>query len=106
MADEGRFDVVWPLGHSRVEEVAANARPNDLSDKTIAFVWDYLFKGPEMFEIIQEHLSAQFPGVRFVDYPVFGDIHGSDSEERESLNAMPDRLRDHGADAAVVAVGA
>jgi hypothetical protein len=103
---EGRYDVVWPLGRSRIEEVTANERPQDLSTATIAFVWDYLFKGPEMFEIIQEHLSALHPGVRFVDYSVFGNMHGTDAEEKAVLDAMPDRLREHRVDAAVVAVGA
>ena len=103
---EDRYDVVWPLGRSRVEEVAANERLADLSGKTIGFIWDYLFKGPEMFEMIKTKLSAEFPGVRYVDYEVFGNIHGSDAEEKASLSALPERLREHGVDAVVLAVGA
>ena len=103
---EASYDVVWPLGRSRVEEVAANKRPADLSGKTIGFIWDYLFKGPEMFEMFKAQLSAKFPGVRYVDYQVFGNIHGSDAEEKANLGALPERLREHGVDAVVVAVGA
>lgn len=103
---EASYDVVWPLGRSRVEEVAANERPADLSGKTIGFIWDYLFKGPEMFEMFKAQLSAKFPGVRYVDYQVFGNIHGSDAEEKANLGALPERLREHGVDAVVVAVGA
>lgn len=103
---EARYDVVWPLGRSRVEEVAANERPLELSGKTIAFIWDYLFKGPEMFGIIKAQLSAEFPDVRYVDYEVFGNIHGSDADEKANLSALPARLREHGVDAAVLAVGA
>jgi hypothetical protein len=103
---EAQYDVVWPLGRSRVEEVAANERPLDLSGKTIAFIWDYLFKGPEMFEAVKGRLSTAFPGVRYVDYQVFGNIHGSDAEEKANLSALPTRLREHGVDAVVLAVGA
>ena len=93
-------------GQSRIEEVTANERPPDLSGATIAFIWDYLFKGPEMFQIIREHLSAASPGVRFVDYEVFGNIHGTDAEEKENLGLLPERMRAHRIDAAVLAVGA
>jgi hypothetical protein len=103
---EGLYDVVWPLGRTQVEEVSANARLDDLSGKTIAFIWDFLFKGPEMFEIFKEHLSAAFPGVRYVDYQIFGNIHGSDTEEKANLAAMPMRLHDNRVDAAIIAVGA
>jgi hypothetical protein len=106
MDTEGRYEVVWPLGQSRVEEVPPNERLGDLSGKTVAFIWDYMFKGPEMWALIQEHLSAVFPGVHYVDYTVFGNIHGSDAEQKANLEAMAGRLQEHGVDAAVVAVGA
>lgn len=106
MGDEGRYDVVWPLGATVVEGVSQNAWPSDLSGKTIAFIWDYLFKGPEMFSIIEEELNAVYSGLHFVDYGVFGNIHGSDPEEKANLEALPARLREHGVDAAVLAVGA
>jgi hypothetical protein len=103
---EAQYDVVWPLGRSQVEEVAASERLADLSGKTVAFIWDYLFKGPEMFEAVKAHLSAAFPGVRYIDYQVFGNIHGSDAEEKTNLSALPERLRKHRVDAVVLAVGA
>jgi len=104
-ASEG-FDVVWPSGCARIEEVTANQRPNDLSGKTIALIWDNLFKGPEMFEIIQQRLNANYNDVRYVDHTVFGNIHGTDAQEKAALSEIPDLLREHGIDAVVVAVGA
>jgi hypothetical protein len=106
MAQEAQFDVVWPLGLSRVDEVAVNERPHDLSGRTVAFIWDWLFKGPEIFEIVRERLSATYSDVRFIDHSVFGNIHGTDAEEKANLGAMADRLREHDVDVAVVAVGA
>jgi hypothetical protein len=106
MEAEARYDVVWPLGRSRVEAVQVNERLEDLSGKTVAFLWDYLFKGPEMFEMIQEQLASIHPGIRFVDYSVFGNFHATAAAEQECLAALPDLLREHQVDAAVVAVGA
>jgi hypothetical protein len=105
-AADARYGVVHPLGRLRVQQREASERLNDLSGKTIAFIWDYLFKGDQMFSILQEHLAARYPGVRFVGPEVFGNVHGSAAEERQSLAALPSRLRAHKVDAAVVAVGA
>ena len=106
MEAEARYDVVWPLGRSRVEALTVNERPEDLSGKTVAFLWDYLFKGPEMFAVIQEQLAAVHPAIRFVDHSVFGNFHATAAAEKECLAALPDLLREHRVDAAVVAVGA
>src|SRR6516165_4730696 len=94
---EGSYDVVWPLGRSRVEQVFNNEMPDDLCDKTVAFIWDYLFRGDEMFSVIREHLSSAFPGVRYVDHEVFGHIHGLDEEAVTA--ALPARLRENNVDA-------
>jgi hypothetical protein len=106
MNQDGRYDVVWPLGRAVRETVAEASRPSSLAGKTIAFIWDYLFKGPEMFSIIQESLAQKWPDIRFVDYEVFGDIHCSDPELTVNLNALPSLLSKHHVDAAVIGVGA
>ncbi|MQA87024.1 MAG: hypothetical protein GEV03_20940 [Streptosporangiales bacterium] len=103
---EPRYEVVWPLGKSAVEIVDESQRAEDLDGQTVAFVWDYLFRGPEMFEAIKQELQERCPGARFVDYDVFGNIHGSDAEEKANVAALPARLREHRVDSAVVAVGA
>jgi hypothetical protein len=106
MNQDGRYDVVWPLGRAVRETVAETLPPSNLSGKTIAFIWDYLFKGPEMFSIIQEVLSRKWPGVQFINYEVFGDIHCSDPELTANLTALPSLLRKHRIDAAVIGIGA
>lgn len=101
---EPRYRVVWPLGRSTTELVAANAGLADLNGKTIGFIWDYVFRGDEMFPVIAEALRQRYPDVRFVDYPAFGNIHGSD--ERAVIEALPARLRQAQVDGVVVGVGA
>jgi hypothetical protein len=75
-----------------------------LANKTVAFVWDHLFRGDEMFDLIRCSLASRFEGVRFVRHEEFGNVHGPD--EREVVRALPEKLRALGVDAAVVAVGA
>jgi hypothetical protein len=103
---ESEFEVVWPSGRSAVSEVGLSEALDGIDGKTIGFVWDHVFRGAEMWEIIKERLSADYPGTRFVDYPVFGDIHGSVASERAAVAGIPDKLREYRVDAAIVGVGA
>ena len=81
-----------------------SARLADGEGKRIGFVWDYVFRGDEMFRILEEELGKRFPGSSFVPYEAFGNIHGHD--EREVLAKLPERLRAEKVDAVVVGVGA
>jgi hypothetical protein len=103
---ESEFQVVWPLGRSVAREIDVSHGVGGLDGKKVAFVWDYLFRGREMFEVIKNVVAEQFPRAEFVDYEAFGNIHGSDSEEKANLESLPQRMREHGAACAVVAVGA
>lgn len=103
---EDTFEIVDPTGRQVLEPIKENSLPDTLDGKTVAFVWDYLFKGPEMFDAFKREIEQRFTDVKFVDYEVFGNIHGSDPEEKENLGQMPERLRGNNVDIAVVAVGA
>jgi hypothetical protein len=105
MASDGNvYQVVWPLGRSTETAIALNARFSDSKAKRIGFLWDYIFRGEQMFPLVQAGLAEKFPGSAFVPYTAFGNIHGHD--EREVLEALPRRLRDEKLDAVVVGVGA
>lgn len=98
------YDVVWPLAPSAAPAGLLAARPDDLRGKTIGELWDYLFKGEEIFPLIRERLAARYPGIRFVAYETFGSTHGRD--ENELATTLPTQLRQHGCDAVISAVGA
>jgi hypothetical protein len=98
------FEVVWPLAPSAARPGALAVRSGDLSGKTVGELWDYLFKGEEIFPLIRRALQARYPGIRFVEYERFGSIHGRD--EAEMARALPEQLRNHGCDAVISAVGA
>lgn len=104
-ASEPVYEVVWPLGKSAAAASVNLSSPvSDLRGKTIAELWDWLFKGDEMFAIVREKLRERFPDVKFVDYRTFGNIHGP--TERSIIAALPETLRQHGCDAVISAVGA
>lgn len=98
-----RHQVVWPRGVSLADAIPNAERPPTLEGKTVAFTWDYLFRGDEIFAILKEGLQKQYPGIRFVDYDVFGNTHGGD--EREVLAQLPDKLRQLQADAVISGMG-
>jgi hypothetical protein len=100
------FDVVWPLGHRVLGDVERHERPSSLTGRTVAYLWDELFRGPEMFEVISEVARERHGDVSFVDWTEFGNFHASADEERRVLTALPELLRAHRVDLVVAAVGA
>ncbi|MBI2863785.1 MAG: hypothetical protein HYX94_04405 [Chloroflexi bacterium] len=102
---ESVYEVVWPLGKSAAAPAVDPTPPIvDLNGKTVGELWDWLFKGPEIFSIVRQRLKERFPTVKFVDYSTFGNIHGSN--EAEVIASLPEALRQHGCDAVISAVGA
>jgi hypothetical protein len=101
---EPRYEVVWPLGRPAFEDRALTARVPDLNQAVVGELWDYLFRGEEIFPILRERLKARYPGIRFVTYHVFGNVHGP--RQRELVARVPQLLREHGVTAVVSAIGA
>lgn len=95
--------VVWPRGGKIVERLPLARRVPTLAGKTIAFLWDHVFRGDEIFPIVERELAQRFRGVTFVPWSEFGAIYGGD--ERATIAALPDRLRARRVDAVVSAVG-
>ena len=74
-------------------------RVDTLAGKTVAQVWDDLFRGDEIFPILEEALGERFPDVKFVGYRTFGSTHGAN--EHEVLRNLPARMRELGVDAVI-----
>jgi hypothetical protein len=103
MAGEAKYEVVWPRGRRAVPVKPAAKRPPSLHGKKVAFLWDYLFRGDEIFPMIEAELGSRFSGMSFVRYDVFGSTHGA--EERRILADLPRKLRELGVDAVVSGMG-
>jgi hypothetical protein len=99
----GQYAVVWPRGPRAIKPDQVSARLESLAGKTIAQLWDYVFRGDEIFPILEEELGKRFRGVKFVNYKVFGSTHGD--HEREVLAELPRKLKENGVDAVISGMG-
>lgn len=97
------LEVHWPLARSTAAAGAMSARPAGGVER-VGFVWDYVFRGDEMFAVLERELGRRWPGTAFVPHGAFGNIHGHD--EREVLAVLADRLREKEVDAVIAGVGA
>ena len=100
---EPGYKVVWPLGRSACATVDQESRVSDLRGKTICELWNWMFKGEEVFSIIRESLKKRYPGIKFGEYSLFGNIHSP--KETEVLASLPELLRKHGCDAVISGIG-
>jgi hypothetical protein len=101
---EPTYDVVWPQSPKGVEPRALAPRLTGLDGATIAYLWDGLFRGEELFAALTAELTRRHPTVRIVDWDVVGNTHTAD--EAAVIAGMADVLRVNRVDAVVSAVGA
>lgn len=102
--NEPKYDVLWPLSRKAVKRTAAAKRLPDLNDKTVAELWDVIFRGETIYPLVREYIKKRFPRVKFVPYTEFGNFHGA--REHEVSATIPEKLKAHKADAAIVGIGA
>jgi len=95
--------VVWPRAPRTAKLTRLAERHDSLRGKTIAQLWDYIFRGDEIFPILEAELARRFPDTRFVSYKVFGSTHGAG--EREVLAKLPAMLKEHSTDAVISGMG-
>lgn len=91
--------VLWPRGRRTVTAKAGAPRLQTLRGTTIGHLWDDLFRGDEIFPILEEALGERFPDVKFVGYRTFGSTHGAN--EHDVLRNLPARMRELGVDAVI-----
>jgi hypothetical protein len=98
-----RYEALWPRSPRQAKVKALAKRLDTLEGKTIAWVWDYMFRGDEVFAQLEESLKVRYPGAKFIPWSEFGSTHGSD--ERAIVAALPQKLKALGADAVVSGMG-
>lgn len=100
---ETTHDVVWPSAPRGVQARRRAPRLPSLDGRRVAFLWDYVFRGDELFPVLARELQQRFEAVDVVDYTEFGNLHGSD--EKEKVAALPGQLTARGVDAVVSGMG-
>ena len=102
-SQDAQYEVLWPRAPRQMGIKPLARRLETLNGKTIAQLWDYVFRGNEVFAALEEGLKKRYPDIRFVSYKEFGSTHGG--EEREVLSALPRRFKELGVDAAISGMG-
>jgi hypothetical protein len=97
------YEVVWPKSARGVQPRRAAARLASLNGARIGFVWDYMFRGDELFPVLERELRRRYDDLDVVPYEAFGNIHGPD--EAAVVSALPTRLHERGVDAVVAGNG-
>ena len=100
---EPAYDVVWPKSPQGAQRRRAAERVRSLDGARIGFVWDYMFRGDELFPVLERELRARFNGLEVVGYDTFGNIHGP--QEHALVEALPGTMHEHSIDAVVVGNG-
>ena len=97
------YAVVWPRSAKAVEIKPLARRLDTMDGKTVAFLWDDLFRGDEIWPILKQELSARYTGLSFVDHDAFGSTHGE--EEHRVLAELPGKIKSMKIDAVVSGMG-
>lgn len=98
------YDVVWPLGTFVSKPVGLAPGLTDLNGKTVFELWDQVFRGNEIYSILNEELRKRYPAIRIVDHKALESTHGAGA--RQFVSDLPQLLRQQGCDAVISAVGA
>jgi hypothetical protein len=96
---DGYYEAYWPRAPREQATRELAPRLDALEGKTVAQLWDELFKGDVVFDLLEEGMKQRYPGIKFVSWRVFGSTHGGN--EKAALAALPQKLRDLGVDAVV-----
>jgi hypothetical protein len=97
------MQVVWPRGRWAKTGATLAKRLDGLEGKVVAELWDWVFKGDKMYEIWQRELKQRYPGITFVSWREFGEIHGAN--EHKVLEELPAKLKQYGVNAVICGVG-
>ena len=98
------YEVVWPLGRFVSAPIEPAPALTDLNGKTVCELWDWVFRGDQMYSIINEELRQKYPEVGVVEWKRLGNTNANDA--REYVAALPELLKKYGCDAIISAVGA
>ncbi len=101
--NDGYYEAFWPRTPRQVQLKPLAPRLDTLEGKTIAQLWDFVFRGDEVYAVLEEGLKKRYPNIRWVSYKEFGNTHGG--EEREIVNALPRRFKELKVDAAISGMG-
>ena len=102
--NEPSYAVVWPRGRRVKQEVRLAKRLDTLDGKTIGFMWNGVFFGDKMFDVIKDELVNRYPRSKFVSFEVFSITQGQ-GDVAEAIADSPDKFKQYNCDAVISGVG-
>lgn len=97
------YEVVWPRSQQISGIVPLAKRLDTLKGKTIGQLWNWSFRGDELFPIVEKELTNRFTDIKFINYKEFGKIHGS--QEKTVVESLGEKLLKSGCDAVITGMG-
>ena len=103
-----KYDVVSPLGIEVVKRQGVSPRLDDLNGKTIAEVWNGVFKGDQTFPVIRKFLQQKFPQIKIIPFTEFPHYAGGDNakEQRERAQLVARMAKEKGVHGVISGNGA
>ena len=100
---DGYYEALWPRSPRQTKIKSLAKRLDTLEGKTVAQLWDFVFRGDEVFAALEEGLKDRFPNIRWISYKEFGSTHGSD--EREVVASLAEKFKELEVDAMISGMG-
>lgn len=103
-----KYEVVWPSGKCRIEQIPMASRINNLNEAVILELNHNSYRGDEIFPILREELKKRYPGIRFITYERLGNFRDPKNYggyELESWPGLAEFLKENNVAGAVVGVG-
>jgi hypothetical protein len=103
-----KLAVISPAGMQVVEQRGIAPRLPDLAGKTVAEVWNGVFKGDATFPVLREMFRRRFPDTRIVPYTEFPFFPGDDRPhaQQEVARQIAALAKEKGCDAIISGNGA
>ncbi len=102
MAGRGIYEVLWPRGRRVSPITPFSKRLNTLDGKTVGELWNYAFRGKEIFSALEKGLSERYPKVRFRAWDSFPNDGDHSLPDWEAHPELPSKM---GCDAVIVGMG-
>ena len=103
-----KIEVVSPTGIEVVKRRGVSPRVADLNGKTVAEVWNGVFKGDQTFPVIRRLLVQKFPSIKIIPFTEFPHMPGGDNPaaQRERAQIVAKIAQEKGAHAVISGNGA
>ena len=98
------YGVVSPVGEHVGGARSIAPRLPDLNGKTVAEVWNGMFRGDATFPIIRKLLKQRYPDIRFVEYTEFPSFIPMVNID-DAVATLKEKLVRHECDAVISGVG-